>query len=75
MKNQNEWLNEEPKSKVIRRNNICDLHSVACMKLTFMQFHLCVIKQEEEVNNNIEERLQTLLKRELRRLEANKKLK
>ena len=33
------------------------------MKLTFMQFYFSVIKQEEEVNNNTEEILQTLLRR------------
>ena len=33
------------------------------MKLIFMQFYFSVIKQEEEVNNNTEEMLQTLLRR------------
>ena len=33
------------------------------MKITSTQFYFCVIKQEKEVNNNIEEVLQTLLRR------------
>ena len=40
------------------------------MKLTFMQFYFSVMKQEEEVNNNIEEILQTLLRRDTTKIRS-----
>lgn len=62
------WFSEEIKSTAVSRNNICNLYKETCMKLFHNlyetnQFYFSVIKQEEEVNSNTEDILQTLLRR------------